>query len=175
MPQHMKTGRMYISTSACMCTQLGEGIFSWLFETTLSRFIDGQTAGLFVTGMNMLNGMKEDYIAVLQIRMGYRDNIGIIIPISPEKSVLWPHIRKSHGNIGFHQKIRRNDLTLLHSEWPKLHRVLAVLSAIGFTKDKKNNILSGVWFSPDVAQTCSGSQIDIINMRNVYLKYDELI
>ena len=25
-------------------------------------------------------------------------------------------------------------LTLLHSEWPKLHRVLAVLSAVGFMK-----------------------------------------
>ena len=32
-----------------------------------------------------------------------------------------------------------NELTLLHSEWPKLHRVLAVLSAIG---EGKNLLLS---------------------------------
>ena len=33
-------------------------------------------------------------------------------------------------------------LTLLHSEWPKLHRVLAVLSAIGL-KERISSLLLG--------------------------------
>ena len=31
-----------------------------------------------------------------------------------------------------------NSLTLLHSDWPKLHRVLANLSAIGLSTEDKN-------------------------------------
>ena len=31
-------------------------------------------------------------------------------------------------------------LTLLHSEWPKLHRVLAILSAIGLNKKVKGTV-----------------------------------
>ena len=30
---------------------------------------------------------------------------------------------------------KSNGFTLLHSEWPKLHRVLAVVSAIGLNRD----------------------------------------
>ena len=36
-------------------------------------------------------------------------------------------------NIYIRDLFERKQLTLLHSEWPKLHRVLAVLSAIGLS------------------------------------------
>ena len=36
-----------------------------------------------------------------------------------------------------HLTIQRKPLTLLHSEWPKLHGVLAFLSAIGLRESMK--------------------------------------
>ena len=33
--------------------------------------------------------------------------------------------------------IKSVNFTLLHSEWPKLHRVLAILSAVGFKHKEK--------------------------------------
>ena len=37
------------------------------------------------------------------------------------------------GSVNVYVHVSQRSLTLLHSEWPKLHRVLAILSAKGLT------------------------------------------
>ena len=46
------------------------------------------------------------------------------------------HTEVIHARVSYPETVA--SLTLLHSEWPKLHRVLAVLSAIGLINNTKS-------------------------------------
>ena len=50
--------------------------------------------------------------------------------------------------------LKSSILTLLHSEWPKLHRVLAILSAVG-----KTSVILGQYCSHNRAHACGNPKL----------------